>query len=147
MSLSYRNRSRGARNLTNQRRRDRVQNDGRAPDTRREIERLDPMVGALENLLDFSRSTSLDESSGSSVTNPRQVHDDEEEPEVIMNFTTYLDREEQRLEENRVSLSRQLREINDGNILNLPRRRSNPNYIFLNNDMGSNGSDSDYREQ
>jgi hypothetical protein len=57
ISLSYRNRSREARNAQNKKRRERF-NDGRAPDTRQQIQNLPPRAQAMASILEYSRSRS-----------------------------------------------------------------------------------------
>jgi len=172
ISLSYRNRSREARNAQNKKRRERF-NDGRAPDTRQQIQNLPPRAQAMASILEYSRSRSNDDnddfggadrmidspvhsSDSSTATNPGLSISDDIEAEITFNarvdFNTVIRRqcfveEEEDIEEPpKLSESRLLQMISDGQIETPPRRRQHSiNYSMLNNGFEHNGSqDSDY---
>ncbi len=145
ISLSYCDRSQTQRNINNtrrQERRARQVNNGRAPDTRREIENMTSRIEVLANLLEVSHSLSNDEDSmvdspqrNNSLTNTNiQAGDNSStEAEVIFNHNTTVDFNTYEL---RPSFSRELHAIANGESVTPPRRRFNC-YSMLNNGVNS----------
>lgn len=155
VSLSYRNRSRTARDSTNTKRRQQ-KNDGRAPDTRQQIRHIQPQTEVLRNLIDVSRSLSTSDvddmvdspvksCNSSSITCNETSNDSfasvilNLDSETNINFNTYQPIPQQPVCE---SHSRMIERLSKGDKPQ-PRRRTRINYVHTNNNFKSDDSSDD----